>query len=60
MVDAVLFGITVLVFVLGTTCLIMGFLPSPAGGMREKVEYGFFGVTGLVATLLLSVAIAWS
>ncbi len=59
MVEAILFGFTVLAFALGLSCIIMGFLPSPAGGMREKVEYGFFGVTGLVAGLLFTVALVW-
>ena len=59
MVEAILFGFTVLAFALGLSCIIMGFLPSPAGGMREKVEYGLFGVTGLVAGLLFTVALVW-
>lgn len=59
MVEAILFGFTVLAFALGLSCIIMGFLPSPAGGMKEKVEYGFFGVTGLVAGLLLTIALVW-
>lgn len=59
MVEAILFGFTVLAFALGLSCVIMGFLPSPAGGMKEKVEYAFFGVTGLVVGLLLTIALVW-
>lgn len=58
--EAFLFGVTLLAFVLGTSSLIMGFLPQPEGaGMKEKVEYGFFGVSGLVIGLLLAIAIVW-
>lgn len=60
--EAFVFGLTVLAFTLGVSSIIMGFLPQPAGkafGMKEKVEYGFFGVTGLVAGLLLTVALVW-
>ncbi len=61
--NAVLFAATVLAFVLGLSSIIMGFLPQPAGaegnGMKEKVEYGFFGVSGLVIGVLLLVALNW-
>ncbi|GAB5379952.1 MAG: hypothetical protein Alis3KO_14950 [Aliiglaciecola sp.] len=59
MLEAILFGLTVFSFVIGVSCVIMGFIPSPAGGMREKVEYSFFGVTGLVIGLLLLIALMW-
>ncbi|GAA0853984.1 hypothetical protein [Aliiglaciecola litoralis] len=59
MIEAIFFGITVLAFVIGISCVIMGFLPSPASGMREKVEYSFFGITGLVIGLLFLVALIW-
>lgn len=60
--EALVFGLTVLTFALGLSSIIMGLLPAPAGktyGLKEKVEYGFFGVTGLVLGLLLSIALAW-
>lgn len=59
MVEAILFGFTVLAFALGLSCVITGLLPSPAAGMKEKVEYAFFGVTGLVVGLLLTIALVW-
>ena len=59
--EAFLFGVALLAFVLGVSSIIMGFLPQPEGahGMKEKVEYGFFGAAGLVTCILLSLAIAW-
>lgn len=48
--EAFLFGLVVVSFVLGLSNIIMAMLPQPAGanGMRNKVEYGFFGVSALV------------
>lgn len=60
--EAILFGFTVLAFALGASSLIMGFLPQPAGeagGIKSKVEYGFFGAAGLVIAVLLLVALTW-
>lgn len=57
--DALLFGLTLLAFVIGLSSVIMGILPAPAGGMKEKVEYGFFGVAALVISLVLYVALVW-
>ena len=59
--EALLFGVTVLAFVLGVSSIIMGFLPQPVqgSGMKEKVEYGFFGISGLVIALLLFIALNW-
>jgi hypothetical protein len=59
MVDAVLFAVTLLSFVLGISCMIMGLLPSPAAGMREKVEYSFFGITSLIVSSLFLLALTW-
>lgn len=60
---AVLFAATVLAFVLGLSSIIMGFLPTTAGapnnGMKEKVEYGFFGFSAIVIGILLLVALVW-
>lgn len=54
------FGIGLLAFVLGMTSIIMGFMGSDVGarGMQHKIEYGFFGVSGLVVCLLMSYALA--
>lgn len=60
--EALLFGVAVLAFVLGLSSIIMGFIAQPAGAaneMKEKVEYGFFGVAGLVISLLFYIAIVW-
>ena len=59
--EAFLFGVTVLAFVLGVSSIIMGFLPqtTEGNGMKEKVEYGFFGISGLVVALLLFIALNW-
>lgn len=49
--DAILFGCALVAFVLGLSSIIMGFLHKPVeatAAMQEKVEYGFFGVSGLV------------
>lgn len=60
--EAITFGVALLAFVLGISSIIMGFLPQPEGvaadGLKEKIEYGFFGITGLVICLLLAYAIA--
>ncbi|WJG09892.1 hypothetical protein [Aliiglaciecola sp. LCG003] len=59
MFDAVLFGMTVLAFVVGMSCIIMGFIPSPANGLKEKIEYGYFGVSGLAVAFLFALALMW-
>jgi hypothetical protein len=48
--EAFLFGLIVVSFVLGISNIIMAMLPQPASAnaMRNKVEYGFFGVSALV------------
>jgi len=47
-------------FTLGLSSIVMGFMTAKAGaeGMQEKIEYGFFGVTGLVLCLLMAYALA--
>ncbi len=59
-INAIMFGIALIAFVLGLSSVIMGFMTSPAGenGMQEKIEYGFFGVSGLVVCLVLGYALA--
>ena len=57
--EAGLFGLTVLTIVLGVSSILMGIIPSPAHGIKEKVEYGFFGVSSIVVGILLTVAIVW-
>ena len=58
-VEAGLFGLTVLTIVLGVSSILMGIIPSPAHGMKEKVEYGFFGVSAIIVSVLLIVAMVW-
>jgi hypothetical protein len=55
-----LFGATAVALVLGLSCIVMAFLSGKTGaeGMREKIEYGFMGVSGLAITLLLAYAAA--
>lgn len=53
--NAIMFGVMLVAFTLGLSCIIMGFLSSSTGnkGMQEKIEFGFFGVSGLVVCLLM-------
>lgn len=59
-INAILFGIGLVAFVLGFSSVLMGFITSKPGaeGMQEKVEYGFFGVSGLVVCLVVTYALA--
>ncbi|MCV2884693.1 hypothetical protein OE749_08290 [Aestuariibacter sp. AA17] len=60
--EALMFGVALVAFVLGLSSIIMGFMAQPAseqGAMKEKVEYGFFGVSGLVISLLFYIGIVW-
>lgn len=59
-VEALLFGLALLAFVLGVSSIIMAMVYKPVAaeaGMKSKVEYGFFGVTGLVLGLLFVYAL---
>lgn len=57
--EALGFGAALVAFVLGLSSVIVGFMPQAAGvqGVRDKVEYGFFGVSGLVISVLVLVGI---
>lgn len=57
--EAVLFAVTVFAFVMGVSSLIMGMIPVSTNGMKEKVEYAFFGISGLVIALVLFIALVW-
>ncbi len=52
--EPILFGFALISFVLGISSIIMSFLPQPAGKniMQAKIEYGFFGVSGLALFVL--------
>ncbi|MBF7074986.1 hypothetical protein ISG33_16415 [Glaciecola sp. MH2013] len=58
--SGLLFGATILALVLGLSCIVMAVLSGKSGaeGMREKIEYGFMGVSGLTITALLGYAAA--
>jgi hypothetical protein len=49
-----LFGATAVALVLGLSCIVMAFLTGKT--LREKIEYGFMGVSGLAITFLLAYA----
>ncbi|MEP0355129.1 MAG: hypothetical protein ABJH06_07375 [Paraglaciecola sp.] len=57
--EPILFGFTLIAFVLGLTSLIMSFLPVKEGEdpMQSRVEYGFFGVSGLVLFIVFIYAL---
>jgi uncharacterized membrane protein YuzA (DUF378 family) len=58
--DAILFGFGLVAFVLGVTSIIMGFIAQPTeqgDTMKSRVEYGFFGVSGVVVFLLFVYAL---
>lgn len=58
-ISAIAFGIGILALVLGLSSIIMAFIADKTGnGMQEKVEYGFFGVTGFVIFALMGYALA--
>jgi hypothetical protein len=60
--EPILFGFTLITFVLGISSIIMSFLPTEEGGnvMQSKVEYGFFGASALAlfAVFVYALAIA--
>lgn len=59
-INAIMFGVALIAFTLGLSSIIMGFMSTAEGGkgMQEKIEYGFFGVSGLVVFLLMWYALA--
>lgn len=58
LVSTILFGATILALVLGLSCIVMGVTSNKQGAeaLRERIEYGFFGVSGLALTVLLAYA----
>ncbi|MEG3766805.1 hypothetical protein [Alteromonas sp. 14N.309.X.WAT.G.H12] len=58
-IGAIGFGVGLVAFVLGISSIIMGFISEKAGaeGMQEKIEYGFFGVTGLICCAVMLYAL---
>ena len=59
-VNAIVFGIALIAFVIGMSSIIMGFVTGNDGEnvMQERIEYGFFGVSSLVLCLLMGYLLA--
>lgn len=60
-ISAIGFAVGLAAFVLGLTSIIMGFIgPDQTGAqaVKQKIEYGFFGVSGLVVCLLMAYALS--
>ena len=55
-----LFGLMMLALVLGLTYIVMAIIVNKSGaeGMKQRIEYGFFGVTGLAITGLFAYLLA--
>jgi len=58
--EPILFGFTLITFVLGVSSIIMSFLPTPEGEkvMQSKVEYGFFGASAFALFAVFVYALA--
>jgi hypothetical protein len=58
--EPILFGFTLITFVLGISSIIMSFLPAPEGAnvMQSKVEYGFFGASAFALFAVFVYALA--
>nr|WP_136252646.1 hypothetical protein [Ningiella ruwaisensis] len=54
------FGALMVALVLGLSCIVMSLTTSKSGkeALQERIEYGFFGVTGLAITGLLAYAMS--
>lgn len=56
----VLFTAMLVAFVLGISSIIMSFFqPNVKNSLVYRIEYGFFGVSGLIATAVLMYALWW-
>jgi len=51
-------GATMLALILGLSCIIMAVITTKNGSeaLKERIEYGMFGVSGLAISILLVVA----
>lgn len=58
--EPILFGFTLITFVLGLSSIIMSFLPTADGAnvMRSKIEFGFFGASGLAVFAVFAYALS--
>jgi hypothetical protein len=57
--EPILFVFAVITLVMGLSSIIMGFLSQPAGTnpMQARIEYGFFGASGLVLFVIFLYAL---
>jgi hypothetical protein len=57
--EPILFICALITFVGGVSSLIMSLFPQPAGmnPLQNKIEYGFFGVSGLVLMIVFIYAL---
>ena len=57
--SALIFGVALVAFVLGFSSIVMGFLADSEGEsvMQQRIEYGFFGVSGIVVCVLMAYAL---
>lgn len=54
-IDVILFGVVLVVFILGMSSIVMGFMFGKEGSevFYECIEMGYLGVSGLVVSLLM-------
>lgn len=59
-VDILLFAALLLALILGLSCIVMACISTKKGAeaIKERIEYGFFGVSGLAVMGLLAYAIS--
>lgn len=58
--DTLLSGAMLLALILGLSCIVMAIFTGKSGAdaLKERIEYGMFGVSGLAITALLAFASA--
>ncbi|MGJ8679962.1 hypothetical protein [Paraglaciecola sp.] len=57
--EPILFTFALITFVMGLSSIIMSLFPQPAGTnpLQTKIEYGFFGASGLVLFIVFVYAL---
>jgi len=58
--DSLVFAAMILALILGVSCIVMAFISNKSGAeaLKERIEYGFMGISGLAITGLLAYATA--
>lgn len=58
--NALLFGALLLTLILGLSCIVMGVISTKSGAeaLKERIEYGFLGVSSLAVMGILAYAIS--